>query len=294
MSNGDLQGGYQPPQPPQVHAPLPIQDQPAPRPRNGLLLTLAILCGVLLLTTIAFAGTTAWLFTTRTAPAATEQKNDPGAEGEKADKKEGSEVVLGGVPVEVTSELKFGSFGLSTPEGSRFSSIYATVKNEDETKAAAASFDITVYDKKNRVLGRTPTHVYLLPGQTSMFYGIVDADVTSGASVAIEQTRMELSAPAISGGIKIDELGMDDESGYVLGTFTASLTAVPEFPDVFMAAFDGERLVAACYGSPDIPAEGAFESDCVLEPLGQEKVSDGLKLPKDVEFEVYLALEEPR
>lgn len=305
MSNGDFDGGYSQPQqqqqvapqqdaPPHAQQPGTAHTQPGIRPKSGLLLALSILSGVLLLTTIVFAGTTVWLFSTRSAPAATDHKNDPDAEGEKADKKEGTEVMLGGVPVEVTSDLKFGSFGLSAPDGSRFSSIYATVKNDDKTNAAAVSFDITVYDKKNQILGRTPTHLYLLPGQTSMFYGIVDADITSSASVALEQTRMERSAPAISGGIKIDELGMDDESGYVLGTFTASLTAVPEFPDVFMAAFDGERLIAACYGSPDIPAEGAFESDCILEPLGQEKLSGELKLPKDVEFEVYLALDEPR
>lgn len=37
----------------------------------------------------------------------------------------------------------------------------------------------------------------------------------------------------------------------------------------------------------------AFETDCVLEPFGQEKTPKTLKLSKDAEFEVYLALDNP-
>ena len=305
MSNGDPHGGYeQPPAstptqaPPQVYEPAPAASGAAPRARSGLLIALSIASGVLLLTTIAFAGTTAWLFTTRGAPAAveqkteTEQKTDKKPDGKSEPAKE-TEFMVGGTDLQVFSDLTFDSFGVHTIAGENLNPIYATVKNENKTQAAEAYFDITLYDKKDRVIARTPANVYLLPGQTSMFYSAVGGDFPSGERVVVEQTSIEFSEPILSGGIKIDELSMDEEIGYVLGNFTASLSAVPEYPDVFMAAFDGDRLVAACQASPDIPAEGAFEADCILEPLGQEKASGKLKLSKDVEFEVYLALDIP-
>lgn len=296
MSNEDFRSGYpQPPaqsfEPQSAHASLPAQYEQPPKPRNGALIALSIASAVLLLTTIAFAGTTAWLFTTRGAPATTERKADEKTDG-RGDKEE-TKLRAGGIALEVTSDLTFDSFGVSNREGDTLNPIYAIVKNEDKTRAAEAYFDITLYDKKNRVIARTPSNVYLLPGQTSMFYGAVGGEIASGERIVVEQTSIELVDPVLSGGIKIDELSMDEEIGYVLGNFTASLSAAPEYPDVFMAAFDGDRLVAACQASPDIPAEGAFEADCILEPLGQDKASGKLKLSKKVEFEVYLALDIP-
>lgn len=297
MSNEDFQSGYpQPPtqsfEPQSAHAALPAQYEQPPKPRSGALIALSIASGVLLLTTIAFAGTTAWLFTTRGTPATTEQKTDKKADGQ-GDQAEETKLMAGGIALEVISDLTFNSFGVSNREGDTLNPIYATVKNEDKTRAAEAYFDITLYDKKNRVIARTPSNVYLLPGQTSMFYGAVGGEIASGERIVVEQTSIELVDPVLSGGIKIDELSMDEEIGYVLGKFTASLSAAPEYPDVFMAAFDGDRLVGACQASPDIPAEGTFEADCILEPLGQENASGKLKLSKDVEFEVYLALDIP-
>ena len=307
MSNGDFDGGYSQLQqqqqvapqqvaPPHAQQPGIAHTQPGTRPKSGLLLALSILSGVLLLSTIVFAGTTVWLFSTRGAPAQTEQKPTGQAEGEtdgKGDSAKSGEFLLGGVPLEVVSDLKFASFGAGNSEGSNYSGLYATVKNENKTQAATAFFDFTAYDKENRVIARTPSNVYLLPGQTSMYYGVIDEKIAKAERLVLEQTSIEFGAPVLTGGIKIDDLGMDEESGYVLGNFTASLSATPEYPDFFIAGFDGDQLVAACQAMPDIPAEGAFEADCILEPLGQEKTPKTLKLPKDAEFKVYLALDNP-
>lgn len=307
MSNGDFDGGYSQPQqqqqvapqqvaPPRAQQPGTAHTQPGTRPKSGLLLTLSILSGVLLLSTIVFAGTTVWLFSTRGAPAQTEQNPADQVEGESGDDGDTvkpTKLQLGGTPLEVVSDLEFGSFGVGNSAGSNYSGLYATVKNKNEKKAVTVFFDFTAYDKENRVIARTPGNIYLLPGQTSMFYSVIDEKFAQAERLILEQTMIELTDPALTGGIKIDDLSMDKDSGYVVGNFTASLSATPEYPDFFIAGFDGDQLVAACQAIPDIPAEGAFEADCILEPLGQEKTPKTLKLPKDAEFEVYLALDNP-
>lgn len=201
--------------------------------------------------------------------------------------------VVGGIDLQVISDLEFIAVGMKTSSEARFSPIYATVKSKDPTQAVAAFFDITLYDKDDRVIERSAANVYVLPRHASMLYGLVEVDFERAERMVIEQTRLTLDAPVVNGWISIDDLFINKESGRITGDFATTLSPAPRYVEIFMAAFVRDRLVAACYDSPDIPDSGTFEVGCSLEPLSQEVRSSELKIPEDAKYEIYLVLSTP-
>ncbi|MDQ0644384.1 hypothetical protein [Microbacterium murale] len=280
---------------PRIPAP-PVADAPsiavAPRDsRNGLVLALAIVCAVLLITTIGFGGVAAWLWFDRSAVAAPQPPPTPtSTSATAADEPQ----IVQGIEVSTVSDLVFGSFAMSKITPDDYVGLYATVTNEDPERAAELYFDVTAYAEDGSILDRGPTSVYILPGQVSMFQGVFSSDITDAVSIRVEQTMGEFAEPIMTGEVTTDK--MLGGEGYVEATLVSTLSQVPEYPDVYIAGYVDGKLFGVCSDMPDIPSNAGFTSGCYLEAVSadsQAEFAEFTEFPKDAEFEAYLALDLP-
>lgn len=285
-------GRWAPPgTPPGTPTAAPSQPGESRRRGSGLLIALSIACGVLLLATVALGATAVWLGSDRASLAAERAKAEADAKAER-EKSAGVSYRLGDVELLTFSDLEFGSFAITEMDESGFSSIYSVIENPDAKQAAEVYFDVTAYAEDGTVIDRTPSNMYLLPGQKSLFQGIFTTDLSEAESFKIEQTSIEFDAPIMAGGISVDALASDGES-YVEGEFTSTLDQVPEYPDLYVVGFIGDEIFAVCSDSPDIPANGAFTASCRLDYMVGTEPAKSKKLPKDATFDAFVELQIP-
>lgn len=271
--------------------------QPArKRDRSPAVVALAIACGVLLLAAVGLGGTAAWLWGERsrveTALAASEKRAAEQAEAlEKLDI--GAKHQLEAFEVVVISDLELSDPVVTAPDRSGFVALYAPIVNENEEQAADVFFDVTAYSDEGRIIARTPASVYLLPGQTSLFRGILTSDMLEAETIRIEQTSLELQAPSVTGGVVLDSLAAS-ESGYVEGQLTSTLSQASSFSDLFLVGFVDDKIFAVCSDFPEIPANGAFTASCDLEYASENpSTAEEVEIPEDAIFDAFLALERP-
>ncbi|WP_217178629.1 hypothetical protein [Streptomyces sp. AC495_CC817] len=143
--------------------------------------------------------------------------------------------------------------------------LYATVTNTSATTAVTAYFDASAYDDDDRIVDRSPTYAYLLPGQTSLVSAIFTGDITSATSFLIEQTRAEVQPVSDPGEVTASAITAG-EYGLLSATITSTLP--PELTgEVFLAWLDGDEIRGLCEAAFDIPV-GDSTAECYADPVG--------------------------
>lgn len=253
--------------------------------QRRLVLALSIACAVLLVTSIGLGIATLRLWQERAGSPVSGPTPSPTAEE--------SPQTVHGIELTTASDYTFGPFAMTNIVDDRFTILYATIENDDPDQAVAVYFDITAYGADGRIIDRGPSSQYLLPGQVSLFRGVFSADLSDAVLITVEQTMLDVEAPVMTGGVTLDSISGGD-GGYVEGTLTSTLSAVPEYPELYFAAFVDDKLYAVCSDIPDIPANGTFTARCVLEPAdAKDAPEDFVEFPEDAVFEAYLSLEIP-
>ena len=254
-----------------------------------LLIGLIVGCCVMLVATIALGATTLSLLN----PASATETPPPSATPEPTPDDSSRVQTVRGIEVVAHSDLAFGEFALSDMTDGVFTVLVAPISWDDETSGIDASFDITAYDADGRVVNRNPASTYVLPGQEGFFQGIFSADLSDVVRIRVEQTRAEIAAPLMTGGISMtrSETLVQDGRPYAAANISSTLSAVPTLPDVFLAGYVDDELFGYCSDSPDIPAGGEFVAVCELTPVTKdEHLLDG-RIPEDAEFRAYLELD---
>lgn len=260
-----------------------------PRHRR-LMIALSLVCAVLLAATAVLGAATLWLSSAGSgaAPTSTPAPEPTPTPGMAAESKP---LKVRDFEVTTVSDLSFSGFALTATDEQGFTALYAVIENDDPAQAAEAFFDISVYGPDDRLVGRTPSNTYLLPGQKSLFYGVIASDMAEVERIRIEQTRFEQEAPAVTGTIRMDSILGGDE-GLVEGTFSSTLSAPTEYTEVFIAGFVDGELFAACTRDVDIPASGGtFTVRCRLEPASADELMPISEFPADAVFDAYFALD---
>ncbi len=247
----------------------------------------------MLVATIALGATTLSLL--NASPADPSPTPKPTAEPSPSGKN--APQTVRGYEVTIHSDLAFGDLAMSDTVDGRYTLLVAPLSWEDESAGIDASFEITAYDSDGRIIDRTPTSTYVLPGQDGFFRGIFSEDLSDAVRITVEQTRAETGAPPMTGAITLthtETLEKSTDEGrkvYVGGNLTSTLSVVPTHPDVFFAGYVDGELFGYCDDMPDIPAGGDFTAVCALTPVTRdEHLLDG-RLPKGAEFRVYLKLD---
>lgn len=267
--------------------PAPALAAPSPARRRPVVTGLAIACGVLLLSTIGLGTALAMQLTegTQTADPAPTAMPSPDAT------EDAPSMTVQGLPVVISSDLAFGQFALHA--GDSTTVLYATVTNEDRQQAASTFFDISVYDADGRLLERTPSKLYLLPGQTSLLDGYFFNAHPDAAEFRIEQTYFELVAPFVTGDIDLVEIKGAD-GGYITAQFTSTLSVATEYNDLYLVGFLDGKIYAVCDDYLGFPATGgSFEASCYLDPAWDATEHDVDELHEEAEFGFYYGLSEP-
>lgn len=264
--------------------PSPPSDTAPPKKRNAALIALAIVCSVLLLSTIGLGITTALLLrggsVIGSPPSPEPTATDQGSGGATAS--------VQGYAVTVASDLRVDHFALTSDTD--ISTLYALVTNTNSNQIAQASFDITAYDADGRIIYRTLDLFYLLPGQTTAMDASFLAAVDDLDHFAVEQTRIEWVDPAISGGASIVEARTGDS--YVEADLTSTLSAVAEYTEVYLAVFVEDEIVGICSDLVDFPASGGtLTVSCGLDPAYDMSEVDLDDLPADAEVDVFLKID---
>lgn len=264
-----------------------ISTDPHGRRRGPLVLILGILSTVLLVTTIGFGTTTLLLWNQTSAqpqptPSPTESEGSDGV----------VETSVQGIPVRVVSDVIFDKFAMEELSARAHTLLYATVTNSEPDLAATAFFDVTVYAEDGTIIDRSPTNLYLLPGQTSMLNAILGGELDGAASIAIEQTMYSAEPPAFSGGVSLDEVG-GGEGGLVQATFTSNLSAVAEYAEVYIVGFIDGEIYAVCSDYVDAPVNASFTADCYLDAAWDENRHDVEEFSDDAVFDAYILYDIP-
>lgn len=260
---------------------------PADRQRLGpVIIALMIGCCVMLVATIALGATSASLFAS-SIPSPTPTPTPSPTKTEEVPTQ-----TVRGLEIVVRSDVEFGDFAIGDPDASGLTLVVAPISWKDKTSAIYAQFDITAYDEDGRIIGRHPNQAYLLPGQEGFFRGILAEDLSDAVRITVEQVGADIEAPMMSGAIALNgtETLVRDGKSYVGGNLTSTLSAVPQYPEVFLAGYVDGELFSVCWDSPDIPAGGDFVAICELIPVTSDE-KPLTKIPKDAEFRAYLALE---
>lgn len=264
---------------------------PSVRQRNTPVIVLSICCAILFATALGFGAATLWL--SNVDPAAAVGSTPSPTPTVRTDAESEPQTVQG-FEITTVSDLAFDAFTLTGTDADGFTVIYAKVENEDAAQAAEAYFDITAYGPDGRVVGRTPSNMYLLPGQRSLFYGVMASDMTKVERIKIEQTNFDLAPPVVTGGISLDSILGGDE-GLVEATFTSTFSAPSEYAEVYIAGFVDEQLFAVCQDKADIPVNGGtFTVRCRLEPVSTDTPEAIEELPENAVFDAYWELDIPR
>lgn len=260
-------------------------------PPSTPLLVLGIASIVLLLTTIALGGLTAWLLLTRgsagppvSSPSPDASQTTPG----EAQLVQGIEITTS-----VDPALDLGSFAMSAPDEGGFVAIVAPVTWTNTTDAVSAYFDVTAYDAAGDIINRNPSSFYALPGQETFFVGIFSADLSDAVRITVEQTKADVEPPIMTGGITV-EVTESGESSFLGARMATGLSAVPEYPKVYLVGYVDGEMFGYCYDYADIPASGTFISTCKVIAVSADGDPwfDG-EFPEDAEYRVFLELSIP-
>lgn len=262
------------------------------RQRNSAFIVLSIFCAILLATAVGFGAAALWLSNVAPTSAGTPSPDPTPTVGGGAESKPQT---VQGFDITTVSDLTFGAFALSATDEDGFTVIYAKIENDDPANAAEVYFDITAYGPDGRVVGRTPSNMYLLPGQRSLFYGIMASDMTKVDRIKIEQTNFDLAPPVVSGDLSVDTI-LGGEEGLVEATFTSAFSAPSEYAEVYIAGFVDEQLFAVCQDKADIPAGGGtFTVRCRLDAVSTDRSPQAIdEIPEDAVFDAYWALDIPQ
>ncbi|GAT72889.1 putative sensor and regulator, histidine kinase and CheY-like receiver domains [Microbacterium sp. HM58-2] len=243
----------------------------------------------MLVATLALGATTLSLL----GPAAASAPPTPTPTPESTADSGGRTQTVRGIEVVTRSDIEFGDYAMSDLRDGVYTLLVAPMSWSDQTSGIDASFDITAYDAEGRIVNRNPASTYILPGQEGFFQGIFNEDLSDVVRITVEQTRVEIGPPLMTGGIELtypDTLG-SDRRFYVGGNLTSTLSIAPISPDLFFAGYVDGELFGYCSDIPDIPAGGEFVSTCELIPVTRDEHLLDDRIPKDAEFRAYLELD---
>lgn len=270
-------------------APEPAAPTAAPQRRaggNGLLVALSILCAVLLLATLGFGTGAAILSVTNDSAAA-----DPGSTPTpKPTAKVDRDRTVHGIPVDVVSDIDFGYFFMTNTDAKGFTSLYSQIRNDDETRAVSVFFDVSLYDEDAVLLSRWPSSVYMLPGQVTLFTGVTVGNMLDVASIRIEQTSLSREEPRSTGTVVLDEARSGD-NGLVGGKYTSTLGVEGRAAHVYLVAAVDNEVLGVCWDYENIPASGAFDFRCTLDPASRDEPEPITTLPDDAVVASYYTLD---
>ena len=270
-------------------APEPAAPTAAPQRRaggNGLLVALSILCAVLLLATLGFGTGAAILSVTNDSAAA-----DPGSTPTpRPTAKVDRDRTVHGIPVEVVSDIDFGYFFMTNTDAKGFTALYSQIRNHDEKRAAIIFFDVSLYDEDAVLLSRWPSSVYMLPGQVTLFTGVTVGNMLDVASIRIEQTSLKYEEPRSTGTVVLDEARSGD-NGLVGGKYTSTLGVEGRGAHVYLIAAVDNEVFGVCWDVENIPASGAFDFRCTLEPASRDEPQPIGALPEDAVVASYYTLD---
>lgn len=253
---------------------------------NGLLVALSVVCAVLLLATLGFGAGAAILSVTNVSAAA-----DPGATPTpKPTAKVDRDRTVHGIPVDVVSDIDFGYFFMTDTDARGFTSLYSQIRNHDEKRAAIVFFDVSLYDEDAVLLSRWPSSVYMLPGQVTLFTGVTVGNMLDVASIRIEQTSLKYEEPRSTGTVVLDEARSGD-NGLIGGKYTSTLGVEGRGAHVYLIAAVDNEVLGVCWDVENIPASGAFDFRCTLEPASRDEPQPIGTLPDDAVVASYYTLD---
>lgn len=257
--------------------------------KRRLLVGLSIAFGVLTLAAVGFGFTTMQLLGARAAvvaeptptPTATPTKKGPPS------------ATIDGYEISAITDLTAERFALTVGfDGS--TKVYTLLTNEDASQAADTSFDVTSYRADGTIVERGSGSVYVQAGASAMLELRLPADLTEVETIVIEQTRLDWSAPDVTGEVTVVAMPGDGDLGVFDVQYTSGLSRPVESVDVYVLVSVDDEIIGVCNGWEDIPASGtSFEGICYWEPAAiEDPVAEG-PLPDGVKFEAYVSLDAP-